>query len=949
MSTDRTYARGVDPAANRELLAAAQELAGLGFTILPVGARKVVSLKRDYLENTSADLTEETLTQIRQGAVTGLAFLRGARSTRPTADGGCEFVGVLELEGRAVASEAFQGEWDNAVEQLALDGVMERLEAGWKETSPSGGVHWAFTIPVPDVAYIGHLKSCLPTLAARQAQPGGEVLCFAELLIADGYVIAAPSHGATHQTGDPWIREAGGPAEIPALTVGELSRLADLLVLVGDAKANPRDPATSLDARTLIVRSRYDAAATNEDTVELLVESGWEVTETRADGEIILYRAGHAQVKVGGGSRPPGSLFTFSASAAPLDAARGFYTAFDIRSALTGTDAETLAEELVRDGIVRPTVSTLAPRNRRRIWLANNDSDRLTYIIATEIAKAKHPDDSGSPFVLSEVGEQGEPRGLLTVDRQGGLRRWHPKESKALALRVVQPVRGNAKDGITYEHDLPTTIVEAAVEAARDSPATSPVRFIGTAPVLLSSGETVAEPGYHATKRALVIIPRRDRQTWGAYQVPEHPTAGQAQAALDYLLEELLVDFPFETEPDRIRAVIMLLTMASRDLYGPAPAFLVSAHDRGSGKGLLCSLMRRIASSYSTPESIDYDRKDDAEIGKALVSATLAGVRYLHVDELPREDRVTSRKISELITSDGDMNKRALGGNTSVTISRMTLTVCGNNAELADDGTRRFLAVNLAVRTGIASERSGWRHADLATWVRENRAPLLAAAHTILSHGLQAPRASYPAYGSFERWSAVILQSLAYVTIGGVNAAELAFSDRREKADQQDAEGLEWLPFLQGWVKEFGGQWVSPSTAAEKLTGRGKVDELPVDLLPRVEQGPTGQAASWGRALTRRRGTAVRSDGRIYRLALQRADRGNTYRVSVEEEAPVAAPPSSPADTTPATTPAPASPATKTKPKAKPKTAAKPAKRAKVTPTPIARPSIDTLTVLELA
>lgn len=945
MSTDRTYARGVDPAANRELLVAAQDLAGLGFTILPVGAKKVVSLKRDYLENTSADLTEETLTQIRQGAVTGLAFLRGPRSTRPCADGGHEFIGVLELEGRAVASEIFQGEWANSIEQLALGPVMERLEAGWKETSPSGGVHWSFTVPVPDAEYVGHLKSCLPTLAARQGQADGEVLCFAELLIADGYVIAAPSHGATHPTGDPWVREAGGPADIPALTVGELSRLADLLVLVGDNKANPQDPVSSLDARTLIVRSRYDAHATNAATVELLGESGWGVTNTRADGEIILHRAGHAEVKVGGPCRPPGSLYTFSASAAPLDAARGFYTAFDVRSALTGTDAETLAEKLIAEGTVRPTISTLAPRNRRQIWLSSMDSDRLAWIIATEIAEAKHPDDSGSPFVLSEVGEQGEPRGLLTVDRQGGLRRWRPSEDKALALRVVQPVHGNEEDGISYEHDLPALIVEAAVEAARTSPATSPVRYIGTAPVLLSSGETVSTPGYHATKRALVIIPRRDRRTWDAYKVPERPTAVEAQAALNYLLDELLGDFPFETEPDRIRAVIMLLTMASRDLYGPCPAFLVSAHDRGSGKGLLCSLMRRIASSYSAPESISYAKKDDAEIEKRLVTATLEGKRYLHVDELPREDRVTSRKISEMITSDGDMTSRVLGGNTSVTISRMTLTVCGNNAELADDGTRRFLAVNLAVRSGIASERSGWRHADLATWVRENRAPLLAAAHTILSHGLQAPKATYPAYGSFERWSSVILQSLAYVTIGGVNAAELAFSDRQEKADQQDAEGLEWLPFLQGWVREFGsGQWVSPSTAATTLTGRGKVDELPVDLLPRAEQGPTGQAASWGRALTRRRGTAVRSDGRIYRLALQCAARGNTYRVSVEEEAPVAAPSSSPAGTTPATPP-PATPAAK--PKTKP--AAKPAKRAKVAPTLIARPPIDALTVLELA
>jgi len=229
MSTDRTYTRGVDPAVNRELLSSARELAGLGFTLLPVGPRKVVAQPPGYLANPAAELTAGTLTRISEGRVSGMAFLRGARSTRERAGGGCEFVGVLELEGRAVADAGFLAEWADAIEELALGPVIARLEAGWKETSPSGGVHWAFTVPVPDADYVEDLARSLPTLAARRTGTDGCVLCLAELLITDGYVIAAPSHGATHPTGNPWVRDAGGPADLPALAVGELSRLADLL------------------------------------------------------------------------------------------------------------------------------------------------------------------------------------------------------------------------------------------------------------------------------------------------------------------------------------------------------------------------------------------------------------------------------------------------------------------------------------------------------------------------------------------------------------------------------------------------------------------------------------------------------------------------------------------------------------------------------------------------
>jgi hypothetical protein len=328
------------------------------------------------------------------------------------------------------------------------------------------------------------------------------------------------------------------------------------------------------------------------------------------------------------------------------------------------------------------------------------------------------------------------------------------------------------------------------------------------------------------------------------------------------------------------------VTACTRDLYGACPGFALDAADRGTGKTFLARLVRIIATGKATAQSVSPLRADDAETAKAIVAAVLAGTAALHIDELPRGQNITSRVISELITNDGTMTQRVLGVSRSIGIPPMLCTVCGNNIELGADMQRRFVPIRM-VHAGaeLAFERSGFRHPDLGRWVWENRPRLLAAAHTIAAYGIQQAPTNLPAIGSFEGWRDVVLAGLHFVHLSGIRGSDLVVEGRREFIDSQDAEGDAWLPIMQAWESQFGNNPTRAKDAYETLTGLRPPIDLPVELRPEPGQSPTGVAKSWGRALQRRRATAVRSDDTIYRLkCLPDSKNGNRYFLEVQRK-----------------------------------------------------------------
>lgn len=180
-----------------------------GISVVPVAAD---GTKRPALPWARFQKDRAVTTEIRSwfhpGGTTGLGAITGGIS------GNLE---LTEIEGHAAHHIP-------TLETLAHDSglghLWKKLNTGWVELSPSGGVHWLYhlTDPVP-----GNTK------IARQ---GNTII--AETRGEGGYVIVAPSHGPVHTTGKPWIRIAGGPNTAPTLTTTERAAFHTLLATLGD-------------------------------------------------------------------------------------------------------------------------------------------------------------------------------------------------------------------------------------------------------------------------------------------------------------------------------------------------------------------------------------------------------------------------------------------------------------------------------------------------------------------------------------------------------------------------------------------------------------------------------------------------------------------------------------------------------------------------------------------
>lgn len=522
--------------------------------------------------------------------------------------------------------------------------------------------------------------------------------------------------------------------------------------------------------------------------------------------------------------------------------------------------------------------ATTTALERPQIRVNKTSTPEIAQHIAKAMSTAKHPVHEDEPLIVQRL-IGGKP-GPLVSRNKAGIRVWASTEEAALA--VTQPVRQGARS-VDQLHAYPAS----AIRLASLSLACSTASIVTDQPALLLDGRVIVTPGYHSDTGVLSAI---DPAKWADCTVPEHPTQAQSQEAFDWVLDEVLGDFPL-APAEQARAVAALLTMLTRDLYGPCPIILFAAPTAGTGKGLLRDISLVIGTGSSIQSFIGWSNRHDVETAKTVVAATLMGRRAIGIDDLPHNATLTSRLLHELPTNDGGFELRILGINGAVVVGGFIITVCGNNPSIGGDIPRRILPIRLDVTHGRTIDRGGWRHGDLKSWVSTHRPGIVGHLLTILSHGLQQPKQPglSTGFGSFEGWAAVVLQSMAQITIDGMPALDLVRQGRTGWLTDHDEEGEDWAPFMASWVSEKPDQWIRATDLHDHLSKIRDLD-LPADLLPSADQSPAGRARAWGRALRKRVGTAVDVHGELMRIQIQPdAKRGHRFRVAVEKTDQIAA------------------------------------------------------------
>lgn len=251
------------------ILDTAHALHAAGISVVPVqadGSKRPAG--RSWKQYTTGRATAPELDTWFTTPGYGLGVVTGAIS------GNLE---MAEVEGRAAERVP---ELTQLADASGLGELWHRLNHGWVERSPSGGLHWFYRLAdqVP-----GNTK------IARTAKR----LVLAETRGEGGFVVVAPSAGTVHETGQPWTRIAGGPAQAPKLTAEDREAFHSLLATLGEDPEEP-EPEPALDFTT--PTSVFGVNPPRDDDGRLEGISPLDDYEQKTDWADILVPAGWTKV-----------------------------------------------------------------------------------------------------------------------------------------------------------------------------------------------------------------------------------------------------------------------------------------------------------------------------------------------------------------------------------------------------------------------------------------------------------------------------------------------------------------------------------------------------------------------------------------------------------------------------------------------------------------------------
>ena len=222
-------------------------------------------------------------------ARTGIGFVMGPVS------GGLE---CLDFDDRDALEEYGIFASDSGIGEL-----WARVTSGYQERTPNGA-HVLYYCP----ELAGNQK-----LAQRPGE-GGLVLTRIETRSTGGYIVAAPSHGGVHRSGEPYELILGGVDQIETITPEEREQL------LGLARAMDRLPEPVASAPRVSVPTDGTAPGDlyNNDasitTTQVLVEAGWTLVSSRNSADYLRRPGKSVGISASVGHIAPGIARIFTTS-----------------------------------------------------------------------------------------------------------------------------------------------------------------------------------------------------------------------------------------------------------------------------------------------------------------------------------------------------------------------------------------------------------------------------------------------------------------------------------------------------------------------------------------------------------------------------------------------------------------------------------------------------------
>ena len=323
----------------------------------------------------------------------------------------------------------------------------------------------------------------------------------------------------------------------------------------------------------------------------------------------------------------------------------------------------------------------------------------------------------------------------------------------------------NTKEGITHR---PVPEVPIAITKSVENHKNRHVRFprlerVANRPVMLRDGTFAAKRGYISELNAYLL---------SDYDIELMPSVKAARHAL----LDPFQHFPFASDKDRACAFAYLFTLLMREWLGDSvPFFHFGSARQGTGKGLLCDALYRIAEGYPIKPNTYY--RDEIALERSVSSSLIQGAPGILFDNLPDSLNVSNPFLEKLATAIV-MPVRVLYQTMEsyVTVTAVT-AFTGNNLSFDGGLRRRVQTCRLEADMEFPERRVGLP--NLRDFVDTNRVALLSAGLTIVKawHHAGSPQKNIN-LGSYEDWSNIIAGVLDTAGIEGFDPVSREMSDR---------------------------------------------------------------------------------------------------------------------------------------------------------------------------
>lgn len=395
------------------------------------------------------------------------------------------------------------------------------------------------------------------------------------------------------------------------------------------------------------------------------------------------------------------------------------------------------------------------------------------------------------------------------------------------------------------------------------------LKGIIAAPALRPDGSMLLEPGYDAATglyyhpSGSLVMP----------EISENSTKEDAVRAASFILDELLVDFPFDGHKgpgaSRTNALAAIISPIVRPMIeGGMPMCLIDKPAPGTGASLLMDLISIIATgtkaaNLSPPE-------DEPEWRKQITSWLRDGSPLICLDNIDSD--LKSASLSRALTSD-PWRDRILGRPDDCSYpQRATWYANGNDLTLRGDLARRSYLIRMDAKVAHPWERetAKFHHSDIKQWTFDHRGEILAAIMTMARAWAVAgrPKGNHTAVvGGFEKFTAVVGGILSYAGVEGF------LGNADEMYDSLDVENGEWEAFSAAWFTQWGSTPKKSADVLAEISYKGGPspmrDTTPSEIADKIKFPGPGDAIKVGKILRKRLGRETKNG---YKLTTQKDD-----------------------------------------------------------------------------